>query len=36
MLALFTLGSTASGMFGLPLAGAILSLWPDGLLGLEN
>ena len=36
MLALFTLGGTASGMFGPPLAGAILSLWPDGLLGLEN
>jgi MFS transporter, ACS family, tartrate transporter len=36
MLALFTLGGSASGMFGPPLSGAILSLWPHGLLGLEN
>lgn len=36
MLALFTLGGTASAVIGPPLAGTILTLWPDGLLGLES
>ncbi|MFE6758131.1 MFS transporter [Streptomyces sp. NPDC057684] len=36
MIALFAIGSTVSGLAGPPLAGAILSLWPHGMLGMED
>jgi ACS family tartrate transporter-like MFS transporter len=36
MIALFGIGSTVSGLAGPPLAGAILSLWPHGMLGMED
>ncbi|MFB7992367.1 MFS transporter [Streptomyces sp. NPDC056002] len=36
MIALFGIGATVSGLAGPPLAGAILSLWPHGILGLED
>lgn len=36
MLSLFVLGATLANMVGPPLSGAILELWPSGLLGLED
>jgi ACS family tartrate transporter-like MFS transporter len=36
MLALFVVGASASGVVGPPFSGAILALWPNGVLGLED
>lgn len=36
MLALFVVGASVSGVLGPPMSGAILDLWPDGLLGMSD